>query len=1433
MEDHAKLERGALEVRQEDVWRPSRRQSVAGFLAHPDTVAAAMVTVILFAFLAPMTWPLLLVIMIVYPAWLRYRRFRLPFRIPLSWGDIDWSDRKPGRNTRARKDYNRAEGLLYLGVDEQGQELHISNSDARRHAFVLGTTGSGKALPDDMPLLTPEGWRRHDAIKPGDKVISAAGEPITVIGVHPQGEQPLWRLEVADGRMIDCTADHLWAVRLLPPENTALIGQERVVMSTSDLAMNLAAADVLETPQPMAFIDLITPWSGEPAQFMGIAAGRQSALHGLKSVIAAPLETLGTVTQRRDFLAGFLAAGKWTVGNGGWIEIATSSAGEARALRALGWSLGGHAWTVSEKPGAESSTACIWIPAAENILDKAEAPAAAIEALRPPPPAMQIVSVGPLDNVTAPVRCLRLDAKAPREPVYVAGQFVPTHNTEFLLGLVSQTMTWASGFLFVDGKGTTEMFARVWTLARRFGREDDVRVVNFIGVASEGGLDADAPSGSIFHQSNTMNPFSDGTADQISNMIGGLMSESDASGDMWKDRANQLVRTLVRVLVELRDRGEILLDVQTLRDYMPLGIGVAGGGVEPRNAEYGDDTETATLGVEDLTARHWQIVRQERSMCALYLRALNGEFTDATKLAFSGFFDSLPDFDLQKCFRGEKQGETTQQQYGYLTMQLTRPLGTMADDFSHIFRTPLGEVDMKDIVYQRRILIVLLPALQKSSSETRNLGKIIVTMAKSMMGSAAGARVIGTYEDIIESAPTRSKSPFLAVFDEAGYYLVEGLDVMCAQARSLGFSIIVGAQDLQAMRKTQALASVADSVIANTFLCAAGATVDASDTLQFLERKLGQMTVGTAGSIRRIEGLAGGNFRDRPDVSFERVARMTESDFRDLPPGEFVLVFRDRVLRSRTFYIGSTFSHAFAVNKFLKVRGPCDQEPGLDQSEEERWTAGLQATLNTLRNLNHNGDLDTVSANDTLQKQISSALTDRAGQVSMLVAPDQDRTRDAAARGRLEPEIESIFALRKPFSHSVDTRKSVSPRSAVPHGMGACSAEKSEAIIGSAYPGHQGPSLVAENTRAPSATVVSSPSEVSISDIMAAVSAVQNEVEPEAVAKVEPEQEADQPGEKTVGPSPAQAGGPQLAHCLDTSHGQSKDQQEAARILNTADELAGAPGIDDESAGTALALEPSVPDAWDSTTSLQDLEAALTAGQERSTDASSKPGKQPEASTSSVESADNDVTASSTDQERPPGNTCSSESQDSGPSSSRNSGSSSCHERPYQEVDPQQGELFPGPDASPSLDLHQEPDPDEIMESPSSASELAGGPSPSPAPTSPPDAIGQSNTGEAILQDSPPQFTDPSAAEALVATELTTPTTGEGDPPPPIAVISCTPPHRPSRLPLIQPIRISPPPGVRGSGEERHPRARVLHPSNPALVARYTNRQGRPSADEH
>lgn len=617
------------EVNRASLARKARKITIAEFFGTPETVWGAALGAAAVAIVLPAAWPLALGVLAFLPIWLSGRRFRLPFRAPESWGDTDWGDPKPGTTGLKRDNHRKAEGLLYLGTDEKGRELWITNSDARRHIFALGTTGSGK--------------------------------------------------------------------------------------------------------------------------------------------------------------------------------------------------------------------------------------------------------------------------------------------TELLLGLMAQSIAWGSGCLVVDGKGTAEFAARVWSLAKRHGREDDVRIINLTGVSGSGeGEDPDAPAGSVTAESNTLNPFATGTADQLTNMVTSLMAPASGDGAMWRDRSVQLVSTMIRAVVELRDRGELMIDVQTLRDYLPLGRPI-------RNS--------AAETVDQLSDLVMSRLRRETSMTALYVRALRGEFSDATRLALTGFFDSLPGFDLAKFLAGKEQEPQTSQQYGYLTMQLTKPLGTMADDFAHIFRTQMAEVDMADVVYQRRILVVLLPALQKAASETRALGKVIIEMTKAMMGAAAGSRIVGSRQDIVESAPTRSATPFLCIFDELGYYLGEGLDVMAAQARSLGFSIVIGAQDLQAMRGGDPkLSQVADSVIANTFLNAYGATVDAALTAEFIAKKTGEMTVGAVNAFDRAEGIAGTSPRDTgTQVQYSSVRRVTEAELRALTEGEFWFVFQDRAVKGRSFYVGDRIVDQIAVNKFLRVRGPKDR----------------------------------------------------------------------------------------------------------------------------------------------------------------------------------------------------------------------------------------------------------------------------------------------------------------------------------------------------------------------------------------------------------------------------------------------------------------------------------------------------------------------------
>jgi len=114
---------------------------------------------------------------------------------------------------------------------------------------------------------------------------------------------------------------------------------------------------------------------------------------------------------------------------------------------------------------------------------------------------------------------------------------------------------------------------------------------------------------------------------------------------------------------------------------------------------------------------------------------------------------NLPGYNRE---RKGKQVSQVLEQHGFITMQLTRVFGSLADTYGHIIRTNLAEVDLKDVVLNRRILVVLLPALEKSPDELSNLGKVIIASLKAMMAAGLGEDVEGRYHDLIQRKPTNA-----------------------------------------------------------------------------------------------------------------------------------------------------------------------------------------------------------------------------------------------------------------------------------------------------------------------------------------------------------------------------------------------------------------------------------------------------------------------------------------------------------------------------------------------------------------------------------------------------------------------------------------------------------------------------------------------------
>lgn len=68
----------------------------------------------------------------------------------------------------------------------------------------------GKALEENEPVLTPEGYKPIKTLNVGDVVFDGKGNPTLVTGVFPQGEREIFRITFSDGAYSNCDEEHLW-----------------------------------------------------------------------------------------------------------------------------------------------------------------------------------------------------------------------------------------------------------------------------------------------------------------------------------------------------------------------------------------------------------------------------------------------------------------------------------------------------------------------------------------------------------------------------------------------------------------------------------------------------------------------------------------------------------------------------------------------------------------------------------------------------------------------------------------------------------------------------------------------------------------------------------------------------------------------------------------------------------------------------------------------------------------------------------------------------------------------------------------------------------------------------------------------------------------------------------------------------------------------
>lgn len=481
-------------------------------------------------------------------------------------------------------------------------------------------------------------------------------------------------------------------------------------------------------------------------------------------------------------------------------------------------------------------------------------------------------------------------------------------KTEEFLAEIFNALVHDSGVMFVDGKGEKKgSLAGTLKLARLFWRDEDVYQLNYV----MGGDDAQ-----LFRnekRSNTFNPLQNMGSSAMTEILISLLSDSSGGDSMWQDRAISLLQGLIPPLNYLSKKGYILFNAEALARFFPLNC-IEDLLVHQAFIDHdGKHVELKKDAPEDAAF----LEREYLGALRTYLENLPG-WTESKGKPFAGR-EKIVDGRKPKPPEQEQDQSRAKalEQHGYLTMQVVKPIVDLSFNYGHIYNVPVGEIDFKDIAQNRRILVSLLPALERSTANMQPLGKMTVAAIKNVLANGLAGPVSGSWRAVMSSQEVaRGPVPFFLLCDEYGYYVVEGFAVAPAQARSLGYSITFGVQDIDSLMKSNA--SEGAATIENTNIAMVGRMTGGNDSTTF------KVAVGRAGDayVQEVDSLKHKTSAISTTLRSEdsRMTIRSRLDYQDMAAqkdGDFTMIIGTpvftrkgvdqevRVVRMKSFYTGS------------------------------------------------------------------------------------------------------------------------------------------------------------------------------------------------------------------------------------------------------------------------------------------------------------------------------------------------------------------------------------------------------------------------------------------------------------------------------------------------------------------------------------------------
>jgi intracellular multiplication protein IcmO len=457
-------------------------------------------------------------------------------------------------------------------------------------------------------------------------------------------------------------------------------------------------------------------------------------------------------------------------------------------------------------------------------------------------------------------------------------------KTEALLGYVLGQLGYGKGLIYTDAKAQNDVPTAIASLARYYGREDDLRHMNFINGGRSRAqelLDDDKSR----PQTNTINAFGLAQESYIINLMDSMLPPAGNDGG-WQEKAKAMSQALVFSLVYKCRREGKVMSQRTIQAHMPL-----------------------------------------RALAKLYIQSVEEEWHEDARLPLENYLNTLAGFDLAKVDSPSEWAPEALNQHGYLIQQFSRMLSMFNDMYGHVFALDAGDIDLRDVIHNDRILMNLIPALELSSSEASTLGRLYVSQTAMILAQDLGEKIEGKAEDILVVRKYKDRFPFLWIMDEIGAVYTEKVGELATQVRSLGICLLLAGQEVQRLKS--AAGDKIWTLIANMGTRITGKIMDPKDTLEILQMMAGNEYLPEVSGMVRQAGMLGSSWEDSDSLTLREHKKVSVEEVQKLQEGENITLFKGEVIRGSSLYIPDVdklSKEAIRINRFIEVAPPSLEE---------------------------------------------------------------------------------------------------------------------------------------------------------------------------------------------------------------------------------------------------------------------------------------------------------------------------------------------------------------------------------------------------------------------------------------------------------------------------------------------------------------------------